>query len=150
MRTLLSSVVYIAFIILILLPVDTFGESIIKTIIIVGFSILTLFILCINFVIPRYIYKLYGYEITDTYVLFQKGVLFRRQDFIPIKRIQHIEKLQGPVQSLFKITTVIIYTAGSNDVMIGIDIEKADDMIHDIREKLQVYLDSDEVKRDEF
>jgi hypothetical protein len=87
--------------------------------------------------------------IEDEYVMVQKGVLFRRRDYIPIKRIQHIEKLHGPIQTLFKISTLIIYTAGSNDIIVGIPLDQADDIIHQIREQLQTYLDSDEVKSDE-
>jgi membrane protein YdbS with pleckstrin-like domain len=148
-RTILSSIFYIGLILVILLPVETFGEAIVKTIILIPLTIIVIILLIINFVIPRYIYRLYGYMIEDDYVMVQKGVLFRRRDYIPIKRIQHIEKLHGPIQTLFKISTLIIYTAGSNDIIVGIPIDQADDVIHQIREQLQTYLDSDEVKSDE-
>jgi hypothetical protein len=148
-RTILSSIFYIGLILVIFLPVETFGEAIVKTIILIPLSIIVLILLIINFIIPRYIYRLYGYMIEDEYVMVQKGVLFRRRDYIPIKRIQHIEKLHGPIQTLFKISTLIIYTAGSNDIIVGIPLDQADDIIHQIREQLQTYLDSDEVKSDE-
>ena len=76
-------------------------------------------------------------------------VLFRKISFIPIKRIQHLDKFQGPIQSLFKITTLIIYTAGSNDFIVGIPEDEIDLVIKQIRENLQVYLDSEEVIIDE-
>ncbi|QWB99759.1 PH domain-containing protein [Mycoplasmatota bacterium] len=148
-RTLLSLIVYGVFILLLLLPVETFGESIIKTSVLIALSVIVFIVLVANFILPAFIYKCYGYSIKEDYVVFQKGVLFRRKDYIPIKRIQHIEKMHGPIQTLFNISSLIIYTAGSNDMLLGLPIDQADDIIHDIREQLQLYLDSDEVKEDD-
>lgn len=148
-RAIGSSIFYIGFIILIFLPKNLFGEDIFKILALVLLGFIVIILLIFNFVITRFIYKLYGYEINENYLLIKKGVLFRKISFIPIKRIQHLDKFQGPIQSLFKITTLIIYTAGSNDFIVGIPEDEIDLVIKQIRENLQVYLDSEEVIIDE-
>jgi uncharacterized protein len=148
-RTIGSSLFYIGLIIVILIPKDEFGVSMIKYIVIALLGLLVSILLVFNFVIPFYVYSLYGYQIHSDYVMIQKGVLIRSQDYIPIKRIQHIEKFQGPIQSLFKISTIRIFTAGSNDFIVGISSDIVDDIVHQIREQLQVYLDSERSEKDE-
>ena len=96
-----------------------------------------------------YIYRLHGYQVEEDYIMIKRGVLFRKEDYIPIKRIQHIEGFQGPIQMLFKIKTLIVYTAGSNDIIVGIPANEIEPIIHEIRTKLQSYLDSEEAKQDE-
>ncbi|MFA7075796.1 MAG: PH domain-containing protein [Candidatus Izemoplasmatales bacterium] len=148
-RTIGSATIYIGLISVILLPTSIFGEPFIKTIIIILLSVITALLSIYNFVLPFFIYKLYSYEINDEYILIKTGVLFRKNVFIPIKRIQHIEKMQGPIQTLLKITTVIIYTAGSNSMIIGIPANEVEDVIHDIRMLLENFLHSEQVLEDE-
>ncbi len=148
-RTIGSSLFYIGLITVIILPTRMFGEPIIKVFSIVLLSIIVVLLLIFNFLIPQYVYKLYGYEINNDYLVIKKGVIFRKNAYIPIKRIQHIEKFQGPIQTMFKLTTVIIYTAGSNEFIVGVPENEVDSVIHQIRVQLQVYLDSDEVMKDE-
>jgi len=147
-RTIGSLVLYIGLAIAILIPVAYYENEIIK-ISVVGILVFTVLLAAIfNFILPWFVYKLHGYEHNEDYVVIQKGVIFRRKDFIPIKRIQHIESFQGPIQALFKIHTVIIYTAGSNDMIVGISSKDVEPLIHSIRIKLQSYLDSEEAKND--
>ncbi|BCR35506.1 PH domain-containing protein [Mariniplasma anaerobium] len=148
-RTIGSLIVYIGFIFVIFYPKENFGPDIVKPILIGFLSISTILLLIFNFVLPFFIYSLCGYQVQEEYVLIQKGVLFRNTDYIPLKRIQHIERLQGPIQTLFKQSTIIIHTAGSHDIIIGLPQDIANDVIHQIREKLQEYLDSGEAKTDE-
>jgi len=148
-RTIGSMIFYAAFIAIIIIPKDFFGHSIIKILLLIFFGLIVINLIIFNFILPWYIYSIYGFELTDEYLMIRKGVLFRRQDFIPIKRIQHIEKFQGPIQTLFKIHTLIIYTAGSNDALIGIPSSEIESLVHDVRTRLQSYLDSDEAKKDE-
>jgi membrane protein YdbS with pleckstrin-like domain len=79
----------------------------------------------------------------------KRGVIFRKNIIVPIKRIQHIEKFQGPIQMLYKLSTIIIYTAGSKAGIIGVPQENTDQIISEIKSGLQNYLDSDEVIEDE-
>ncbi len=148
-RTLGSIIFYIGFIVVLILPKDTFIEPVIKYIILAILGLLVCFLIVFNFVLPFYVYALFGYQIHEDYVMIQSGVLFRSQDYIPIKRIQHIEKFQGPIQSLFHITTIRVFTAGSSDIIVGVPKDEVDSVIHQIRDQLQQYLDSEEAEKDE-
>lgn len=149
-RTVFSIVFYIGFIVVVFIPKTAYDLPITKTILLISLGLLVFFLLIYNFIIPRYIYQLHGYELQEEYLLIKKGVIFRREDYIPIKRIQHIEGFQGPIQMLFKIKTLIVYTAGTNDNIIGIPSDEIEPLIHDMRSRLQTYLDSEEAKKDEF
>jgi hypothetical protein len=148
-RTIGASPFYISLIFSLIIPKDDFGLPAVKYFVVGFLSIIVLILIVFNFVLPFFIYSLYGYELHEEYIMIKKGVLFRVNDYIPIKRIQHIEKIQGPVQSLFKITALQIFTAGSNNFLIGLSEATVTELVHKIREKLQVYLDSDEVTKDE-
>ena len=149
-RTVGSLIFYVSFFIVLFIPQNLFDYPIIKTMFLIGLGFLVPILIIYNFIVPRYIYQLHGYELQEDYLMIKKGVLFRREDYIPIKRIQHIEGFQGPIQMLFKIKTLIIYTAGSTDTIVGIPSNEIEPIIHDIRSKLQTYLDSEEAKKDEF
>lgn len=148
-RTIGSSILYAALIIAIVIPHAFYTHETIKLITVLSLSIIVFILVIFNFILPWFIYRLHGYQINELYIVVKKGVLYRRLDYIPIKRIQHIESFQGPIQTLFKIHTLIIYTAGSNDNIIGIPSNKVEPLIHDVRSRLQSYLDSDEGKHDE-
>ncbi len=147
-RTIGSLILYIGLIVAIVIPASFYEHEVIKLLIIIALAIPVILALIFNFILPWFVYKLHGYEHNEDYVVIQKGVVFRRKDYIPIKRIQHIESFQGPVQALFKIHTLMIYTAGSNDMIVGISSEAVEPLIHSIRIKLQSYLDSKEAKND--
>ncbi len=94
---------YIGLAVAIFLPVTYYENEIVK-ISVVSTLVFTVILAAIfNFILPWFVLKLHGYEHNEDYVLIQKGVVFRSKDFMPIKRIQHIESIQGPIQSLFKI-----------------------------------------------
>lgn len=148
-RTIGSIIFYVSLILAIILPTTFYGESIIKLLVIILLSIITLLLGIYNFILPFFIFKLYGYRIDEFSVVIKRGVIFRKNIIVPIKRIQHIEKFQGPIQMLYKLSTIIIYTAGSNAMIIGVPQENTDQIISEIKSGLQNYLDSDEVIEDE-
>ena len=60
---------------------------------------------------PSLEYKFYRYDIRDHDFLVQQGVLFRTSSAIPLHRIQHIDTLQGPIERLLGLSTLMLYTA---------------------------------------
>ena len=77
------------------------------------------------------------------------GVLFRRETVLPIKRIQHVELVEGPVQMLLKQATIKIFTAGSVETIWGLSKNDALDVLKEIQTKLNIYLNLDEELKDE-
>lgn len=110
---------------------------------------LSLVLLISLLILPFYTYKMYGYQINDEEVVIIKGVLVRTKTHIPIKRIQHIEKMQGPIQLMFKQASINIYTAGKNESIMGLSSDVSNEVLKNIQNKLNIYLDLDEDLKDE-
>ncbi|MDY0277331.1 MAG: PH domain-containing protein [Acholeplasma sp.] len=137
-RTILGLFAYVPFIVLLFVDSNSFKEPIIKTIILIVLGLLVLLSAIANFVTVFFVYKLYGYEITEDAIIVTKGVLFRSRTIVPISRIQHIGMQQGPVQLLLNLATVAIYTAGSAESIIGLDKEKAIELIKIVNKQVNV------------
>jgi membrane protein YdbS with pleckstrin-like domain len=57
-------------------------------------------------------FKNKGYQLRTHDISYRTGYLFRSITMVPLVRIQHSEVTQGPLQRLFDLATVKIYTAG--------------------------------------
>lgn len=53
-----------------------------------------------------------GYLLREHDISYRTGYIFRSTTTVPLVRIQHSEVTQGPLQRLFDLATVKIYTAG--------------------------------------
>ena len=53
-----------------------------------------------------------GYLMRNHDISYKRGLLFHKRTTVPLVRIQHSEVTQGPLQRLFDLATVKIYTAG--------------------------------------
>lgn len=75
----------------------------------------------ISFVITKLSYDIEGYALREKDIIHIKGLINRRQIAIPFNRVQHCEIKAGPIQRLFKLKTLEIYTAGgvSSDLSIA-------------------------------
>lgn len=70
-----------------------------------------------------------GYAIRDKDLLFKKGWLWTSNTIIPFKRIQHSEVYQNPIERMFGLSRLKVYTAGgaSSDLSIpGLTPSKAE------------------------
>ena len=65
-------------------------------------------------------YQIQGYAIREKDIIYRSGVFFRRTTVIPFNRVQHCEVKQGPIERLFNMRTLEVYTAGgqSSDLSI--------------------------------
>jgi len=57
-------------------------------------------------------FKIQGYALRLNDVVYRRGVLFRKITTIPFNRVQHCEIKQGPIERLFNLKTLEVYTAG--------------------------------------
>ncbi len=149
LRTLISFIFYGGFIVLLTLQGDDAETEVLLLVAKIVAGVIIFFFAIWNFVLPLFIYKINGYQVNDDHLLNVKGVLFQRTDLIPIKRIQHIEKIQGPLQMVFKIATLRIFTAGSADMIIGLPEDVCEDLLMDIKKKVDPFLASGEGFEDE-
>lgn len=66
-------------------------------------------------------YAIAGYAIRQKDIAYRRGVLFRTITTIPFNRIQHCEITEGPVEKMFELATLKVFTAGgsSSDMAIS-------------------------------
>lgn len=72
-RAIGSSIFYLGFIVLLFLPKSLFGHDFIKILALILLGIIVIFLFIFNFILTRYIYKLYGYEINEKFLLIKKA-----------------------------------------------------------------------------
>jgi len=68
----------------------------------------------------RRAYQIQGYALREKDIIHRKGIIFRRTTVIPFNRVQHCEVKQGPIERMFDLHTLEVYTAGgqSSDLRI--------------------------------
>jgi membrane protein YdbS with pleckstrin-like domain len=79
-------------------------------------------------VLARYRYDIKGYVIRKHDIAYRRGIFFRRVTTIPFSRMQHCEIQEGPLERLFGLNTLLVFTAGgsSSDLAIpGLPPEEA-------------------------
>ena len=63
---------------------------------------------------PSLEYNAYRYVVRDHDLLVQHGVLFRRWSSVPHSRIQHVDMRQGPMERIFGLSRLIVFTAAGS------------------------------------
>ena len=87
-------------------------------------------------------YFVRGYILREKDITYRKGWLFHSQITVPFNRIQHTEINHGPIDRLFKLCQLDIFTAGgsSSDLSIsGLDPKEAAKLKEYISGKLSAH-----------
>ena len=61
--------------------------------------------------LPRLTYDAIRYEVREHDLLVQSGVFFRQWSSVPLARIQHVDTRQGPMERIFGLARLQVYTA---------------------------------------
>lgn len=77
---------------------------------IIGLALIA-FLLMLAIVWPTLEYDHFRFAVREHDLLVQRGVLFRRRSSIPHNRIQHVDTRQGPLERLFGLSRLAVYTA---------------------------------------
>ena len=56
-------------------------------------------------------WRAFGYEVREHDLFVSQGVLFRRTTSVPLSRIQHVDTRQGPLERLWGLSHLAVYTA---------------------------------------
>lgn len=78
--------------------------------------------------LPYLHFQVLGYALRDKDLLVRRGVFFRTIYALPLGRIQHVDTDRGPVERIFGLATVNIYTAsggGADAIIPGLTEENA-------------------------
>lgn len=83
------------------------------------------------------------YEVHESEIDLQHGVLVVRRTLIPMVRIQHVDTQQGPLLRKFNLATVIVSTAATIHEIPGLNVVEADKLRDQISQLARV-MDHDE------
>jgi len=72
-------------------------------------------------------YDVTGYAMRQRDIVYQTGYISKNTTTIPFKRIQHCEITEGPIQKLFKLAALRVYTAGGSGADLNISGLQKDD-----------------------
>lgn len=102
------------------------------------FGLAVLAIMITTYIITYKGFKKKKYALRDRDVVYQQGLVWRKFTVLPFNRVQHAEVHQGPIERIFDLASLKVYTAGgsSSDLSIsGLEIEQAQRMKHFILNK---------------
>lgn len=64
-------------------------------------------------VMPMWWFRVHRWEVTDEAVYVRTGYFWQEWRIAPMSRIQTVDTVRGPLEQLFKLSTVIVTTASS-------------------------------------
>lgn len=85
--------------------------------------------LAVVFSVKGYDYQ--GFALREKDIIYKSGILFRSTVIVPFNRVQHCEIEQGPIDRMFDLAELSIFTAGgsASDISVpGLTLEKANAM----------------------
>lgn len=104
-----------------------------------GLGVISLFAV-LHLIYDYFAYSRKGYAIRMRDIIFRKGVFWKSITSVPFSRIQHCEVKEGPIDRLFKLASLHLYTAGgsSSDLKIpGLKPSKANDIKQFVLKKIK-------------
>ncbi|MCA8964504.1 MAG: PH domain-containing protein [Planctomycetes bacterium] len=63
--------------------------------------------------LPPLTYARWRYGFLGDLLLLRYGILFVEERAVPVRRMQHVDLLRGPIERLFGLATLIVFTAGN-------------------------------------
>ncbi len=76
-------------------------------------------------------YRHWSWELDETELVIDRGVVFKLTRIIPRVRIQHVDLSSGPIDRLFNLRQLSIYTAGTREAdasIPGLTAERAEEL----------------------
>ncbi|APG63776.1 hypothetical protein LPB140_10015 [Sphingorhabdus lutea] len=65
--------------------------------------------------LPMRKYRRWGYDMADDRLEIERGFLFYQNSIVPFSRVQHVDVGQGPIERIFGMAHLILYTAGQHN-----------------------------------
>ena len=63
--------------------------------------------------VPPLNYARWRYGFIDDLLLMRYGILFVEERAVPVRRMQHVDLSRGPIERLFGLATLVVFTAGN-------------------------------------
>jgi membrane protein YdbS with pleckstrin-like domain len=62
---------------------------------------------------PPLAYARWRYRVGDDLLLMRYGIFFHEERLVPVRRMQHVDLTRGPIERLFGLATLVVFTAGN-------------------------------------
>ncbi len=70
-------------------------------------------ILALATLTPPLAYARWRFGYLGDLLLMRYGILFLEERAVPVKRMQHVDLVRGPIERLFGLATLVVFTAGN-------------------------------------
>ncbi len=70
-------------------------------------------LLAITLIEPPLAYARWRYAFLGDLLLMRYGILFVEERAVPVRRMQHVDLVRGPIERLFGLATLVVFTAGN-------------------------------------
>jgi membrane protein YdbS with pleckstrin-like domain len=70
-------------------------------------------ILLLALVTPPLAYARWRFSVDDRLMRMRYGILFVEERLVPVPRMQHIDLMRGPIERVFGLATLVVFTAGN-------------------------------------
>ena len=69
--------------------------------------------LALALLVPPLNYARWRYGFVGDMLLMRYGILFVEERTVPVRRMQHVDLSRGPIERLFGLATLVVFTAGN-------------------------------------
>lgn len=88
-------------------------------------AIFTILLIIFLVILPPIRYMRWRYELTNEFLVIEKGIFWRKHYVIPFIRVQNTDTRQGPILRAFKLASVTVSTAAGSHEIPGLDASSA-------------------------
>lgn len=88
--------------------------------------------------LPTLRWKKWRYEVRETEIEIQSGILVVKRTLIPMVRVQHVDTQQGPLLRKYDLATVVISTAATSHEIPALKLSEADELRYYISRQAKV------------
>lgn len=85
---------------------------------------------------PKIRYERYRYSITEDAIDVKEGFIFIERNIVPIERLHKIAIEKGPIDRMFKLSKVIVTTAGGDVTIRFLEDEKSEFIADTLKKKI--------------
>lgn len=94
----------------------------------VAWLVLAAVLLLWSLLTPPLAYLMWAFVADDDLLRMRYGILFREERLVPVRRMQHVDLTRGPLERLFGLATLVVFTAGNEGSAFrvpGLSLERA-------------------------
>lgn len=70
-------------------------------------------LVAVALVAPPLAYARWAFAVDDRVLRMRYGILFVEERLVPVPRMQHVDLTRGPIERLFGLSTLVVFTAGN-------------------------------------